>query len=374
MSKKNDLQGKLLSFADNSVTLIRKISETKNCQIFLTDCNSIVKSYSLTTSGFNYFTREIPVYQIVSPHPNIAEYKDHILINGQAFLHLEYYSKGDYNYILALNRLSYPEIIEVIIDVCIALDDLHGKGILHLDLRPENILASNEGINKLCDFGSSLRSEILSVLDESGKMNEFISENIFHTILPPELKGFSSATVGPFTDMWQLGCLIYLMTFYKPAFPYGYSQTIILEKIDNKVLQRVLDSLLQTNPLNRPSARDVIDMLIPSPIFGNILSEKRVSLFEKLASKSTKQLVSRIINDSNERISANAIDSLIYKGLKKPFKIKKVLSCMEETKIDTLTQSLKVLHLLHIYMYKVQAVVENHKVLIYKLLRNLVYF
>ena len=90
MSKKNDLQGKLLSFADNSVTLIRKISETKNCQIFLTDCNSIVKSYSLTTSGFNYFTREIPVYQIVSPHPNIAEYKDHILINGQAILHLEY--------------------------------------------------------------------------------------------------------------------------------------------------------------------------------------------------------------------------------------------------------------------------------------------
>ena len=334
--------------------------------------DTIVKFIDLSKpKGRSYFGREVPVYQIMSPHPNIIGYLDHTVVNNkQAFLHLEYYPKGDYNYIMAMNRLSYSDIREVVIDVCMALDDLHSKGILHMDLRPENIMLSNEGVSKLGDFGSSLRNESIYDMQEEATLGEFISENTAVAIRPPELRG--PPVLGPWIDMWQVGCLMYTLIFYEAPFPYGFSRPVSLEETP-KLFKSALEALLQINPQLRPSPRDVIDMLLPSPILGGVFAERRVTFFEKILARSTKQLVAKATSDSDESIPGKIIERLVYKGLKKPFKIVKFVESIEERGVDSLISCVKVLHVLHIYMYKVLILVEQHKEKIRSILLRIIF-
>lgn len=371
MSKKKNLLNTTVNFSSGPVVLLRKISESPTSEIFLSSAETIVKFIDLSKlSGRSYFAREIPVYQLMSPHPNILNYLDHIVVNNQAFLHLEYYSKGDYNYIMALNRLSYSDIREVIIDVCMALDDLHAKGILHLDIRPENIILSNEGVSKIGDFGSSLRNETLSEIQEENTFGEFINENTVLPIRPPELKWVNS--LGTYSDMWQVGCLLYTMVYYQPPFPYGYNPNVSVEECP-KMFKSVLEGLLNPKHELRPTARDVIDMLLPAPILGGVFAERRVTFIEKLIARSTKQLVAKATQDSDENIPVKIIERLVYKALKKPFKIIKFIDSIENRTVDNVAPCIKVIHILHIYMYKVPILLEQHQEKIRNLLQHIIF-
>ena len=162
------------------------------------------------------------------------------------------------------------------------------------------------------------------------------------------------------------------MIFYKPPFPYGYVQLIDLNDVP-KLFKPVLAALLQETPSVRPKAREVIEMLLPTSILGGVLSERRVTFLEKITNRSTKHLVSRLTGESNEAISLKLIEKLVYKGIKKPFKIIKFVECLEEKNIENIFSCIKSLHVLHIYMYKVPLLLENHKENTEKILINIMF-
>jgi serine/threonine protein kinase len=358
MGRRKEVIGAFVIFSNSEVTITRKISESLNCQTYLTDKNSIVKFYDFNhDSAQEYFNREVPVYQIMSPHPNLASYQDHSINGDEAFLHLEYYPKGDFNYVMAMKKLQISEIRESILDLCTALQDLHGKGIFHLDLRPENVLLSNEGITKICDFGSALRSDLLGDLLFKGKVGEFIDRNIELSMQPPELRSGELAGIGPWTDMWQLGCLIFNMIFAHPPFPNGYSGTVDFCNAP-KGFKGILDGLLDSHPDRRMTAYQVIQNLIPNFLLSGKLSEKRVGFIEKIVSRSTKKLVSRILSN-DESLHLHEISRLVYKASKKPFKVGKFLEVVQEKLSENILPTLKTLALLHMYTFKVPLLMER---------------
>jgi serine/threonine protein kinase len=153
-------------------------------------------------------------------------------------------------------RLQEIEIITIFCDVCEALVDCHANGIIHRDLKIENILIDDEYVTNessssssssskqrtnqtrsinyvLCDFGSATTQ----VYDRkqanlSNQAINLIAEEINrYTTLsyrsPEMIDLYSNKPITTKSDIWALGCLLYKLCYFQV--PFGESQLAIQE-------------------------------------------------------------------------------------------------------------------------------------------------
>jgi serine/threonine-protein kinase CTR1 len=102
------------------------------------------------------FIKEIEIVNQVR-HPNIVQYLG-ISFDDQAhyFMVTEYASRGsifDLVHTGVKNQIGDARIFQIIQELASALQYLHSKGILHCDLKSQNILLTSEWSVKICDFG-----------------------------------------------------------------------------------------------------------------------------------------------------------------------------------------------------------------------------
>lgn len=89
-------------------------------------------------------------------HPNITRFIDAGLTDaGQRYLVMEYVDGEHLDVYCDHRKLEIPERLRLFLDVCDAVAYAHRNLIVHLDLKPSNILVSQEGSVKLLDFGTS---------------------------------------------------------------------------------------------------------------------------------------------------------------------------------------------------------------------------
>ena len=89
-------------------------------------------------------------------HPNIPRLLDAGLTeNGQPFIAMEYVQGKHLDEHCDAHRLSIADRIRLFLDVCNAVAYAHRNLIVHLDLKPSNVLVSTDGQIKLLDFGTS---------------------------------------------------------------------------------------------------------------------------------------------------------------------------------------------------------------------------
>lgn len=87
-------------------------------------------------------------------HENIIKVYSLEKTDGKHFIVMELVPGQDLLTVLKRRgRLSIQEIGPVFLKVCDALEYAHGRGVIHLDVKPANILLTSEGTVKLCDFG-----------------------------------------------------------------------------------------------------------------------------------------------------------------------------------------------------------------------------
>ncbi|MCE2423630.1 MAG: protein kinase [Pseudomonadales bacterium] len=90
-------------------------------------------------------------------HRNIAQVHDVGMSGSAAYVVMEYLQGGNLKHNLD-QGLSAHNVLRVVKDVAIALDHAHAKDVLHGDVKPANILFTEQGVAKLAGFGMSVES------------------------------------------------------------------------------------------------------------------------------------------------------------------------------------------------------------------------
>jgi len=208
--------------------------------------------------------REVEILKRLPPHPNIVQ-----LVNtfeeGDWFLFvLELVGGGDLFTVLTSRepaRLQEPEAAFVLRQLADGLTFLHSQGIIHRDLKLENVLVSKsrqvshhlEGLLvlyavKITDFGlsKSVGAGFSEACSTVGTRNYMAPE-----VFGPNLHDFSS-------DLWCLGVLLYVLL--AGHFPYSQmpsKQGDLFTSLDRLVMSRagksVVSGLLQLDPNKRLS-------------------------------------------------------------------------------------------------------------------------
>ena len=129
------------------------------------------------------------------------------LPDGTLFLAMELLTGRTLEQILKdEGRLEARRACGLVCQVCLALEEAHGKGIVHRDLKPTNLMV--ERLGDQGDFARVLDFGIAAVLDE--RVTRLTrSGEVFGTPYYMSPEQFESRPVGPWTDLYALGIVLY---------------------------------------------------------------------------------------------------------------------------------------------------------------------
>jgi serine/threonine-protein kinase len=103
-------------------------------------------------------------------HPNIVNIYDVGLEDGIYYIVMEYVKGKTLKDIIKERApMPYYEIINIGRQICLALEHAHNNGIIHRDVKPQNILITHDGIVKVADFGIA-RASNSSTLTNTGSV------------------------------------------------------------------------------------------------------------------------------------------------------------------------------------------------------------
>jgi serine/threonine-protein kinase len=112
-------------------------------------------------------------------------------------------------------RLSVAEVMHLLVSVCQGLDHAHHRGIVHLDLKPSNILLTVDNLVKLVDFG--LAQSFRSGADDTSSSGSTMGGTPKY-IAPEQARSEASDAR---TDLYSLGASIYELLVGSPPFFEG---------------------------------------------------------------------------------------------------------------------------------------------------------
>ncbi len=194
-------------------------------------------------------------------HPAVVTIHDVVMDDGRPWIVMEYVrSRSLQKHLDELGALPVTEVARIGAALAGALDAVHAVGILHRDVKPANVLLKEDGQVVLTDFGIAM-IEGDTRLTSTGMV---IGTPGF--MAPERLRGDE---VGPPSDLWSLGAVLYLAAEGRPAFDGGSSWAVASDVLTARPpaarlagdLGPLLTSLLAADPSERVDARTAAECL-----------------------------------------------------------------------------------------------------------------
>ncbi|MEZ4335206.1 MAG: protein kinase [Sandaracinaceae bacterium] len=162
-------------------------------------------------------------------------------------------------------RLPRALAVLVAVEIASALEHAHARGIAHRDVSPANVLIGRDGDVKLTDFG------IAKAIDSGLAISKVVRGNLFY-MAPERLE--KDAPVRPSADLFSLGVLLFeCLAGTRPwrtpapaAALRASAPPVSLRGIEPGLpepLHRMVEGLVSFDPRARPSARAVVEALVP---------------------------------------------------------------------------------------------------------------
>jgi serine/threonine protein kinase len=143
------------------------------------------------------------------------------LVNGAPFIVMEYLEGKDlYEVVHENGPLPVKTAVEYMMQACEALAVAHATGVVHRDVKPENLFltkrATGMDIIKVLDFGISKVALTGSVFDSNIPLVKTMMPMGSPVYMSPE-QIRASSDIDPRTDIWSLGCVLFeLLTGHAP--------------------------------------------------------------------------------------------------------------------------------------------------------------
>ncbi len=140
-------------------------------------------------------------------HENVVQVYDYGEANGHPFMALEYCPGGTLGAHLKQTKKRAPGsaargAAELLAQVARGVAAAHEQGIVHRDLKPGNVFLDADGVPKVADFGLAKRGEGTDVTRTGQVMGT-------PAYMSPEQAKGETKFVGPQTDVWALGVMLY---------------------------------------------------------------------------------------------------------------------------------------------------------------------
>ncbi|XP_013978376.2 serine/threonine-protein kinase Nek1 isoform X7 [Salmo salar] len=248
---------------------VRKIGEGSFGKAILVKSREDGKQYVIKEIGISRMSskerqesrKEVAVLANMS-HPNIVQYKESFEECGCLYIVMDYCEGGDlFKTINSQKGVQFPEeqILDWLVQICLALKHVHDRKILHRDIKSQNIFLTKDGTIQLGDFG------IARVLNSTVELARTCIGTPYY--LSPEIcenKPYNNKS-----DVWALGCVLYEMCTLKHAFEAGNMKNLVLKIIRGSYppvsihysqdLRSLMGQLFRRNPRERPSVSSILD-------------------------------------------------------------------------------------------------------------------
>lgn len=237
-------------------------------------------SFSDFVDRFLQEARQLARFQ----HPNIVRVIDIFKENDTAYTVMEFVNGETLKErVQRTGAMEEKEAMLLINQLLDAVEAVHAKGMLHRDIKPDNVLINPEGQVVLIDFGSAREFAEGKTTHQTAMITPGYA--------PPEQYS-ERAKRGPFTDIYALGAtMYYLLTGEKPvastdrSFEELIAPHVLNPKVSSQVSSAVLLAL-EIKPENR--FQDIAEM---KGALTTLLSKnlKKVSPVKKISSSPTPQ-------------------------------------------------------------------------------------
>ncbi|CAG8973787.1 hypothetical protein HYALB_00006332 [Hymenoscyphus albidus] len=209
-------------------------------------------------------------------HPNIVQYLGASSSAEHLNIFLEYVPGGSVQTMLnSYGALREPLIRSFVRQIVTGLAYLHGRDIIHRDIKGANILVDNKGGIKISDFGISKKMEASNILTgaANNKNRPSLQGSVFW--MAPEVVKQTSYTRK--ADIWSLGCLVVEMMTGTHPFPdcsqlqaiFKIGGAKISPTIPDDASEEAVTFLKQTfevEHVKRPSAEELLFSPFLNPI------------------------------------------------------------------------------------------------------------
>jgi len=144
-----------------------------------------------------YFDESKKVYNL--KHPNIISINTASHDDEYIYITMPYLKRGSLHNLLNTRYLTLKEIIKYSLDFLSAIVYVHSRGVIHCDIKPNNILIDDNNNAILTDFGSALYLN-------NGKAR---LKNVYYKHIAPEQ--CTNSLISKKVDIYQIGTTLYRM-------------------------------------------------------------------------------------------------------------------------------------------------------------------
>lgn len=247
----NNISNKKLG---NRYTLLEKVGDGGMALVYKARCELLNRNVAVKVLRPEYMADEDFVKKFKSEsqavaslsHPNIVNVYDVGNEDGVSYIVMEYVKGIDLkDYIKKHGKLDYKETLKIVKQIAKALEHAHKNGVIHRDIKPHNILITDEGVVKVADFGIARAATSSTMTNTKSVMGSV------HYVSPEQAKG---SFVDNKTDIYSLGIVMYeLLT---GQIPFDGESPIAI------AIKHIQEEMKDPSEINKDIPKGVCDILL----------------------------------------------------------------------------------------------------------------